>query len=98
MSVQYIPHLMRFFENDDVKVKEDKINKLFYSNPIYLKDKDDEDYLEKPEMFLKKAQGKVLECDWDKRKKLWSHFVELKDKKDTKRIRLWFLETEIFLS
>lgn len=96
-KVNYMPHLMRFWENDEVRVKEDKIKHLFYSNPIYLNDKDEEDCLDKPEMFLKKAQGKVIECDWDKRKNLWSHFVELKDKKGTKTIRLWFLETELYL-
>lgn len=89
------PHVMRFYEKDIVKVREDKIKKLFYSNPIYLRDKEEEDYLKSPESFLKRAQGVVVECDWDWRRELWSHFVELSDKKNTRTIRLWFLETEL---
>lgn len=90
-----VPHVMRFYENDIVKVREDKIKKLFFSNPYYLKDKEEEGYIKNPEMFLKKATGVVVECDWDWRRELWSHFVELSDKKGTTTIRLWFLESEI---
>lgn len=90
-----MPHVMRFYEKDIVKVREDKIKKLFYSNPIYLKEKENEDYIRGPETFLKKAQGVVIECDWDWRRGLWSHFVELTDKRNTIKIKLWFLETEL---
>lgn len=86
--------LKKIYENDDVKVIEEKINTLYYSNPIYLKE---EDEMDDPEGFLKKSQGKVLESDWDKRKCEWSHFVELFNNKTGVMERLWFLESELYL-
>jgi len=92
--MEKLPHLMKFYESDEVKVKEDKIKSLFFSNPIYLKE---EGELTNPESFLKRTTGRVLECDWDRRRELWTHFVSFIDKKTQKEIRLWFLETELLL-
>lgn len=85
--------LMKFYEGDEVRIKEEKISSLFYSNPEYL----EEDGITKPEIFLKRTTGVVIECDWDKRKKEWSHFIEFKDKTSHGLVRLWFLESELNL-
>lgn len=83
--------LMKFYEGDEVRVREDKIPTLFYSNPEYLI----EDRITEPESFLKRSVGIVIECDWDKRKKQWSHFIEFRDKTTFGLVRLWFLESEL---
>lgn len=90
-----IVSLMRFYENDEVKVKEDKISTLFFSNPIYLKE---EDNIHDALSFFKKTSGYVIECDWCMRRKQWTHFVSFFDKKQKKEIRLWFLEDELYLT
>ena len=87
-----MPTLMMFYEGDDVKVKEDKIQTLLFSHPDYLVDE-----IKRPSAFFKRVSGRVVECDWDKKRKAWTHFVSFVDRKSKQEIILWFLESELEL-
>ncbi len=87
---------MIFFETDTVKVKLDKINDLFFSNPKFCdsSSKDCEgEGIPKFRLFLKQKTGKVIESDFHKQKNEWSYYVEFE--KGTQKF--WFLESELYL-
>lgn len=95
---------MNFYESDTVKVKLDKIDQLFFSNPKYIPEEDTEPSLKEDEIkaykrMLKHKIGIVRECDLHKyRIKQWSYRVELPHHLiEGETIVLWFLESELYL-
>jgi hypothetical protein len=109
MIIQFAINML--YESDTVKVRLEKVDKLFFSN-LHLTAEEEFDGLEKEEAiplkeefiksykrFLKHKIGLVRECDFHKyRINQWSYRVEFPPiKEGGEAIVLWFLESELYL-
>ena len=76
---------MKLCEEDEVKIRLDKVRDLFFGNLL--------EWVTYPGRFAKKEVGVILEADFNK-KHGWTYFVEFQ--KDI-NLRFWFLEDELEL-
>jgi hypothetical protein len=79
---------MRFCLEDEIKVKQEKIDLLYFNN-FDLIEEFPKNFLRR---LLKKQNGTIIEYDFFKKKDCYTYLVQFNNE-----VKLWFLEDEMLL-